>query len=346
MTKTTSVKTQAFEGVFVSILLIAVFAITFGVLSLGGATIDLNPSSRDAFKHLNERPDYSALVFDEIPSAKNALIDYAVNLYNTGGISARDSDALAAYCSCLMKMTVMNVENYIDIDAAVLKSQDEYFRVDYRLERDLPFLATMKKLKIDAESFEMLLAERTYANNDMEYLAYQKVRNSLRDENGVPSADWNAAIIEEERALPSYNRTQTGIFEVVQYNVTAETVSSATVDFVESEDGNYYSVSLVLDTSNPTLAERMVESIRNGSGDEGADYTDVTMKFELWDNGYFKSLSFDETWAAKALGISFLKFETSSSYFWEFSYSSEDANLSAYADCVYMKESLEEKGII
>lgn len=332
--RTVSVKTQAFEGVFVSLLIIAIFVVTFGTLSLSEP---YNPTAvvRNAFECLGERPAGEAIALDGVPTDEELLKGYAVMLYNTGGTSAKNADALAAYSSCIMKMTVLNIDNYVDIDSSIIKTQDEYFRNDYRLEKDLPF----KRLLGNeiAAKLEMVLAERVYTDTDMEYLAYQKVRNSERGENDIPTADWSSPE-EQERDVPVYNSTQDGIFEVMGYNVTTDAVLSATVEYIESEQGNYYSVSMSLNTAYEPLTERVIGAIRSGSQDANAAFKTITYEFELWDNGYFKSVHIFEYWTAKAMGK--IAFATESDYNWQFSYDADDANPDTFADCVAYKKEL------
>lgn len=332
--KTTSVKTQVFEGLFTAILLIAVFTLIFSVLSLGSNNYGI--SYRNAFSHLGERPSGEALEFGEIPTDNQELIEMAANMYLIGGTNAKNSDAVAAYCACLMKMDVSGFENYVDIDASVIKTQDEYFRIDYRLEKDLPFKEMLGPI---ADAFEMVITERTYTNKEFDVLKYQKVRNSSRDEDGIPSANWSQQVFNEDRTKPVFNSTQEGIFELVGYNISADTISSANIEYVESEQGNFYRVRMVLNTSNPHLTARVIDTIRKGSSDPNANFQRITYDFELWDNGYFKTVNFYEIWTAAAMG--FISFSTTSDYRWSFSYSEEDANPDNYIDCQQMIEALE-----
>lgn len=333
----TSDKTKAFEGIFVSILVIAIFATSIAIFSLADRDVDLTVRSYTSFRSLGVRPDEDALTFDEIPTDANDLKQFAYELYMLGGTNAKTAAALAAYCTCQMKMDVMNILNYVDIDASIIKTQDEFFRIDYRLERDLPF---KEKLGVLADSLDMVLTERFYTNTDMDYLAYQKVQNSHIDENDSPSADWSAISKEEQREVPVYNSTQDGIFEVIAYTLSADAISTVSIEYVGSENGNYYSVKLVCDPSNTALTERVIGSIREGSMDDNAYYSKIEYDFELWDNGYFKSIRVGERWDAQAMGMKFLGFSTESVYNWSFSYDEADASPDGYKDCAAAKEAI------
>ncbi len=327
----TSDVTKAFEGVFVSILLIAIFATSFGILALSATT---PVETITSFEHLEIRPDESAVDFGSIPTNEQDLIAFAVMLFNYGGTTAKNADALAAHCACTMIMNAGS-DNIVDIDATIIKTQNEYFRADYRIEVDCPLK------RVFGNAFEIIISERNYTSTEMDYLAYQKVPNS-EVVDGRPTADWvNSAknpLTEQQREVPVYNSTQEGIFEVVPYNVTVDTVSSATVEFVESDEGNYYKVDMVLDTSNPLLTERIIDSIREGSSDPNAYYDVVTYSFELWDNGYYKAITFNEVWKAKAMGL--VNFITDTTYNWVFSYSSTDASPDGYVDCKDAKDAM------
>jgi hypothetical protein len=329
----TSNVTKAFEGVFVSILLIAIFATAFGILALG----ETGPSNEPitSFENLEVRPDGAVVDFGAIPSDPDALIEYAAYLFNYAGTTAKNADHLAAHCNCQMIMNAGS-NNIVDIDATIIKTQTEYFRADYRIEVDCPLK------RVFGNAFEIIISERNYTCTDMDYLAYQKVPNSIVTEDGRPTADWvptkKNPLTEEQRAVPVYNSTQEGIFEVVPYNVTVDTIQSAEVTFVESEEGNYYRVDMVLDTSNPYLTERIIDTIRKGSSDPNAYYDVVTYSFEIWDNGFFKAITFQEIWKAKAMGM--VNFVTDTTYNWTFSYDPDDANPDTYVNCKETKDAI------
>lgn len=333
----TSDKTKAFEGIFVSILVIAIFATSVAIFALADKDVDLSTRSYTSFQYLGVRPDEDALSLGVIPSDATDLKEYAIMLYNLGGTTAKDADALAAYCTCQMKMNVKDILNYVDIDASIIKTQDEFFRIDYRLERDLPFKEMLGSI---ANSLDMVLTERFYTNTDMDYLAYQKVQNSFIDENDTPSADWSTIAKEEQQAVPVYNSSQDGIFEVIAYTLTADAIDSVSVTYVETEEGNYYDVDLVFNPSDEVLTSRVIESIRSGSHDNNAHYSEIQYNFELWDNGYFKAIQIVEHWDAHAMGMKFLSFLTESEYNWTFSFNDADADPDAYTDCVNAKQAI------
>ena len=329
----TSDVTKAFEGVFVAILLIAIFTTAFGILALGETGPSAEPIT--SFEHLEVRPEGAAQDFGAIPTDEEDLIAYAVMLFNYGGTTAKDAEALAAHCLCSMIMNAGS-DNIVDIDATIIKTQTEYFRADYRIEVDCPLK------RVFGNAFEIIISERNYTCTDMDYLAYQKVPNSIVTEDGRPTADWvdskKNPLTEEERPVPVYNSTQEGIFEVVPYNITEDTVESVVVTYVESEEGNYYKVDMVLDTYNPYLTERIIDTIRTGSGDKNAYYSTVTYSFELWDNGYYKAITFQEVWKAKAMGM--VNFVTDTTYNWTFSYDPDDANPDTYVNCKEAKDAM------
>lgn len=333
----TSDKTKAFEGIFVSILVIAIFVTSIAIFGLAEREVDLTPRSYTSFESLGVRPDEDSLDLGEVPSDVAALKEFAVMLYNLGGTNAKNAEALAAHCNCQMKMDVANTLNYVDIDAAIIKTQEEFFRIDYRLERDLPFAEALGGL---AKLVDMILTERFYTNTDMDYLVYQKVRNSAIDENDAPYAVWDDPkdkLKEEQREVPVYNSMQDGVFEVIAYTPNVDAINNVSIEYVESEEGNYYKVALEFDPQNDLLVSRVIDSIRTGAMDDNAYYSKINYSFELWDNGYFKTITIGENWNAHAMGISLFSFNTESLYNWTFSYNEDDADPSAYKDCVDAK---------
>ncbi|MBR2056302.1 MAG: hypothetical protein IJ978_01440 [Clostridia bacterium] len=68
----TSDVTKAFEGVFVAILLIAIFTTAFGILALG----ETGPSNEPitSFEHLEVRPEGAAQDFGQSPPMKKTSL--------------------------------------------------------------------------------------------------------------------------------------------------------------------------------------------------------------------------------------------------------------------------------
>lgn len=290
------------------------------------------------FRSLGLRPNIAGKIDYTIPDTNDteATKQLAAELYQLAALNSKNIDNLAVYNNCQSVFYLGKMENYIDVDVVILKTQTEYFRMEYHLKNVIPLFDNFPDLEEALNSLiEMVTTERQYYKNGMEYALYQKVLNNKYDENGVPRADWNKDIKEEQREIPIFNRQQEGILELTQHYVDAQTIKEAVVEY-NSEEG-YYSVSMVLDENNSLTTAKSINAIRNGTGDKKANFNQIALQFEVWDNGYFKSLYISEKWSAKVI------FSVGSHFnnHYYFSYSELDSDLKSYNDSKEMLKSIE-----
>lgn len=325
-------------------VLVVVLAATGVLLYMRGQkTTNYVPAeqNRHGFDGLLLRPSFDGAVESNIPTEETALINYAYSLYALAMQNAKNCEEMLAFSNCSTRFSVIGIDNYIDLDIVLLKNQEKFFRIDYRLKNNVPFLNFKAFAKQINDSLELVITERYYADTTMDYMLYQKVRNSNLLENDLPGADWESdeyPIIAKEMPQEVFNSSQEGAFTLVGYTITPETIKTATIS--HNKRDKYYSVDIVFDCSVPALTENIVGLIRDGSGDPNANYNQMTMNFTIWDNGYLRSLKSYETWSAAALGVSALTFESVFDYNWMISYNSKDCDITAYPDFLLMQQQL------
>ncbi|MDD4839713.1 MAG: hypothetical protein PHE93_03450 [Clostridia bacterium] len=131
-----------------------------------------------------------------------------------------------------------------------------------------------------------------------------------------------------------YEKTDQHLSYVLD-NVALQTIKSASVEY--NETTGVYIVSMVANTITNfyTCAEtRWSLADSSATGDKNANFTKLEVKFELWDNGYFKKWEMWEDWlAANAQPMPNLFIGEMSAvqyYCEEFTYNSEDCDLSRF----------------
>lgn len=276
--------------------------------------------------------------FDKMSAEE--LKEAALKMYLDAGINFKMNDVVV-YDNCHTSFSVLNIVNLVNIDSVVIKNDDEYFRVDYRLKNKTPFLDAFKSFEKQInDSLELVLTERTYATAESETAVYQKVRNAYIDENKSPYAIWDDpkyTVFTEQRDKPIFSPYQEGVYGLTAHTVTTDTIESADINYFKAE--GYYEINIVLDVNNPVTTETAVGNIRKGSGDENANFDKLNIVFSVWDNGYLRAFKMEESWKANAMGIELLKFASVFNYDMYFSYASEDCNLAEYYDYVKFMES-------
>ena len=160
------------------------------------------------------------------------------------------------------------------------------------------------------------------------------------DENGIPYGNWDPLIIniqKKEKAVPVFNDSQKGSFEITKHIAAADTLKGVTVQYNRAE--GYYVVTFVYDVENPETYVNSLADIQAGTGDKNAKYTSIKAEFTVWDNGNFRSFFINEKWSAKVV-IS-LEFELQTN--WLFSFDARDCDFNNYPDAALYKNSLADK---
>ena len=259
---------------------------------------------------------------------KLSQVEQAAYLYRVGSTNAKNAPYLVGCNSGSMTLQMFGQNNYIDLDAVIMKDKTTYFKMDYHLINDAP----LASLSQDSTS-----AERWYYDASMEQMLAQKAYSSVRDEDGVPYATWTDNVSTYTKDVPIYTTKQFGIFTITNHTITAETLRSATVTHNDKE--GYWEVVCELDLSNPNSVAYSLADIRTGTGDKKAKYTHVSFEYTVWDCGYLRTMCTREDWSAKVFVA--LQFHMDLNYY--FSYYEGDCDMENYPDFVATRDALAPK---
>ena len=284
------------------------------------------------FYYLGVRPDNNDIIIQDDDEKI-----MAEQLYYNAALKCKNAENLAVHSDCQSIFSIGEMDNYIDVDFVIIKNQEKFFRMEYHLKNSVPLFESLPYLEEPLnEAVSILTSERHNYITEMEKTVYQKVNNNYYDEGKVPRADWSnkEKIQQEDRAVPIFNKNQEGIFTLTDHTVNRNTISEVTILYNEEE--GFYKISAVLDVKNPETTQNSIHLIREGSGDDNADYSSILVNYEIWDNGYFRSLEVKEIWSAKV----FLNFTSNFNYKYYFSYDEYDVNFETYEDAKDMINSL------
>lgn len=350
-TKKWSKKKKVFV-IIISVILILIIAagITAGIIianmKKAREAANVFAENPHGFANLGVRPGIESQIdissSDLKKMSETQLKETAFMLYDTAMTNFKENDVVI-YDNCLTSFAVMGLENKVNIDSVTFKTDEEYFRIDYRLKNTTPLLDAIPKFEKQInDNLELVLTERQYAGTTSDKLIYQKVKNALLDEDSIPYANWddskNYPVTVELRDKPVFSPAQEGKYSLTAHKVSVETIAKAEITYHYAE--GYYEVKISLDTTNPETSAAAVGNIREGSGDENANFDKLDITFTVWDSGFMRSYQMDEGWKAAALGIELLKFESMFHYNMYFSYSEEDTDLENYPDYLEMMEDL------
>lgn len=108
-----------------------------------------------------------------------------------------------------------------------------------------------------------------------------------------------------------------------------KTIKSATV---EHNEGGYYEVSLVMDVNKEYSTYDTIWAIQDeeGANSKNAHYKVIELKFQLWDNGYFKMAELTEAWECKKAkpmgGVLTVDMKADQKYTMQFTYNKSDCD--------------------
>ncbi len=326
------------------IFALIVFVVVSGVvcsLFTGGSNGGYVPSEGKDNVH-----NFSALLVppDLLDSTEIDLSEFsnakekAAYLYSIACQNITDAPYFTAYDKGLTHMRMGNSDNYINVDAVTMKTQDEYFNIEYHLKNSVPILDSFIGAAI-AKTTDVITTVRQYVGKYDNSMTYQKVKNNGYDENGVPYAMWDSTVpfsTPETKSLPIpiFNSSQGGVFQMTKQTINVRTISDAEVS--HNKKGGFYTVSLTLDHTNPETVADSVNDIRVGTGDPNTSYSLIKIDFTVWNSGYLRTFDILEKWNAKII-IS-LNFELENH--WQCSYSAADCDFTRYNDVIIMKKSL------
>lgn len=319
------------------VVLVVVTSVVCIIFAGGGANeyVDNRIENVHEFIGLAVPPDLNSSQKLDISHLASAR-EKAAYLYDLCSANATKTPYFTAYNKGLLSLYLGSSGNFIDIDAVTMKTQKEYFNIEYHLKNSVPILDSFIGPML-AKTTDIITTARRYATDKSSKVIYQKVKNNEYDENGVPYASWDAAIGNpEQKELPMivFNASQNGNFKITNHTITAETISDAEVTY--DAKNHFYHVSLTLDPTNPDTIEYSIDDIRAGTGDKNAQYTQIKIDFTVWDTGYFRTFSLVEKWSANLVIALNFQLETN----WECSYDERDCQIDTYNDSKIMKQSL------
>lgn len=262
-----------------------------------------------------------------IPTDETELIAKAYELYDLANKNDQKVDERLFYSYCPTSNIAAGMDNKIDLHIFELKNKNEYFRIDYRVENNIPLFNAFPAAKNSINKMLTLVTtERQYYKTGMQNRKFESVLNSTINEAGIPVATWDDIKKQEDREIPYFNASQELNYQKFDHTVSVETIKTASIEKID----NYYLVRVSLDCENPKTTEKTRKGIQDGSGDERASYISIDMEFEIWDNGYYKQTKSVEHWGnAKVMSFSV---ESTFTYTDKYEYDLSKTSIATYAD--------------
>ena len=326
---------RIYKIITVLLIIAMVGMFTYGCKKIILATAE-NPF---ALKGLGVRPEGVKISPMDVNVEGEKAIKLAVEIYELACSYDKMADCRGYFSVCPTSNIAAKMNNKVLLNILEIKSGNEYYRIDYRLKDDIPIFTAMPYAeKPINESIRLVTTERIYMKTDMDYTRYQIVTNANTDEKGIPYADWSDKMEEftDPNKQPSkprvFSNSQQGDYRKSEHIIEEDTVKSATVTY--NEAGGYYTVTMELNCeidengyNKATLNTRPL--IQDGSGADNAKYDDITIEFEMWDNGYFKQFKSTENWSAK---LKLFGIEVSSNFLYVdmYTYDPDDCVISKY----------------
>lgn len=293
-----------------------------------------------ALQGLGVRPAGAKSITRNVDVEGQDAINLAVELYEIGCDNDKLTDHRAFFSVCPTSNLAAGMDNKILLNILEVKNGTEYYRVDYRLRDSVPLFDLIPESTIN-KAVKLVTTERRYMNTSMDYTRYQQILNAMTDENGVPYADWSNKAKIDEKTNPNegpskpkiFNKDQDGIYRKSDHTIETDTITEATVTYNETE--GFYSVIIKLDCSFDgngfnKATQNTRPLIQDGAGAPNAKYDEITIEFELWDNGYFKTFKSTEHWSATKKIVLDLEIVSTFYYTDVYSYDVRDCNIAKY----------------
>ena len=118
-------------------------------------------------------------------------------------------------------------------------------------------------------------------------------------------------------------------------------VSDASVE--KATDGDYYVITMSFDLDKLNADKRSIEFLNNDNSAKNMKWDELSVSFEIWSTGLFKSYTIDEKWTGE-VGKAIVWFEgsaTSSNHVY-FSYTDEDCSMDK--ELAYLEEFIDNGG--
>lgn len=240
---------------------------------------------------------------------KEAVIAFAVELYEIASekyCTAENAAYMVSYSNTMLGVPVIG-QRY-----DVRNKDKEYYSEYSFIEGDTDIFGKLMGTVMGSVSAENTrFAEVRYTDASMDYVnSYKMFSKSedgapsyVKDENGIItySVDWSKA------ATSKLTKNDYG-YRLTEQDITLETVIEAKVSYNEEE--GYYTLELELD---PIKASEAITIKNLKANMPNAEYTGMTEKIEIWDNGYPRYFHAIDTWKGGITAV--LDFRTT--YYYE-----------------------------
>ena len=304
------------------LVILALIALIVMIILFGGQTsavqtfvADPNsqpPTNSSTTDFSSVRAKLDTFVGKDVSSASDQadLIKASAEAYRTACANAKSAEQMYLFVNCKTTMfpdTIMEMP--VIGNRYVLKTGTEFYYTEY----SIPGGGFGKLAGLFAPE-NTTFALRSYS--DASIMDYVYSEKSLSPKF-VTADDGSGAVVgierywdDPEKQIPEKNwkkkqpqgifcSAQEGEYTATDQNITEETIKSAQIEYKTSESGNYYVLTLELDTDNPVTTERSIDNLRKGANSDDANYTSMVETIEIWENGYFKYFKSLDKWEAK-----------------------------------------------
>jgi hypothetical protein len=301
-------------------------------------------------------------------SEKNNIIRQAVALYWNANTKYVEAPAAGYYSICFTNNYAAGLNNRVNLDILEVRNGGEYYRQDYRVDGGIDLFKTLGEKTF--ESLELTCAERRYCNKNMTKTLYYK-SPSAKIIDSLPMVDWSkespndpvdigvyspqtfsgkssesfAYKFQNKAGAEATNFDGADKYTLTGYQKCAHIISCDTLfdgfsdgDTVKSASitRNSYGglfVELELNLDDTRATSKTVAGIRNGSGDQTADYTSIVVKFDLWSNGMYMTYGQNEKWEAPKVAGGIVGVVSSTFLYSDvFFYGEEDCDVDKYVE--------------
>lgn len=254
---------------------------------------------------------------------KEERIALAARMYE---VANANTQHLNGWALSIKYSTCINIGSFLSIPVVGLRYQlkngNEYYATEYALP-DGDAAGTLagwfakessmfaSRSYVDVTKTDYMYSEKCYSptieiNSETKEV---KVTSNYSPDNMVPEEKWA-----KKQPVPTFSAEQDKPYWVANRPMTATNILDATIEYVETPEGNYYSIVIELDVTKPETYENTIGELRAGAGDD-AKYDKMTETLEIWENGYYKRFHSLDYCSASG-GIMKFDFDFDTSFFY------------------------------
>lgn len=303
--------------IFKILVIIALIAVIVLIILFGGSSSAPQSFVADENSQPVTAPatDFSALKSKLISFSSSAassesadadLIETCAAAYKLACENAKSADKMYLFVNC---NTTMFPGTFLEMPVIgnryILKTGTEYYYTEYSIPGG-GFGSLAGMFAPENTTFAL----RSYADaSSMDYLYSEKSLSPkfITSENGDVTGierywdDPEKQVSEDkwakEQPLGIFCSLQDGEYTATDQNIMKENIKKASVEYKTGKAGNYFVLTIELDTDNPLTTERSIDNLRRGANSSDANYTSMVETIEIWENGYFKYFRSVDEWA-------------------------------------------------